>query len=102
MSLYSIVWKYKINPECKEKFELEYSSRGAWNLLFRQAKNYKGSYLHQSEYESDTYLLIDTWTNKQSYENFKRANKEAYKELSTQFDYLYKTEDKVGAFNLVS
>ncbi len=99
MSVYSVVWKYKIKPENKEVFEFEYGIDGSWSLLFNTSKNYKGSILHISEDKADTYLLIDTWTNKSHYEKFIELNKKVYTELSSKFNYLYQTEDKIGTFN---
>lgn len=99
MSLYSIIWKYKIDLKHKNIFEFEYGSNGAWNLLFSTSEDYKKSYLHKSEDLPDTYLLIDTWTDKTSYDNFMKKNNAAYEELSTLFKHLYLTEEKIGAFN---
>lgn len=102
MSLYTIVWKYKIKPNTKDIFEFEYGATGSWNSLFSTSENYKNSYLHKSEDEPDTYFLIDTWTDKTTYENFIKENNVAYQNLSTQFGYLYFTEEKIGAFNSLS
>lgn len=101
MPLYSIVWKYKIKPKPKTKniFEFEYGATGAWNSLFRTSENYKNSYLHKSEDTPDTYLLIDTWIDKTSYKNFIKENNTTYQKLSTQFEYLHLTEEKIGEFN---
>ncbi len=98
---YSIIWKYKIKPESKEKFEREYGPRGTWFKLFSQSINYAGSFLNKSEEEADTYILIDTWTDKKSYEDFKEKNREVYDRLSAQFENLYEREEKVGSFDLV-
>ena len=100
-TVYSVVWSYKIKPENKEKFELEYGSNGTWDKLFNESKNYRGSFLLKSENEADTYLLVDTWINKQSYENFKKVNQETYDKISSGFEYLYITEKKIGSFNPV-
>ncbi len=100
-NLYQVIWKYKIKPEHKEKFELEYGSEGTWSKLFAKSENYKGSYLYKSEDEANTYLLIDTWINKATYEDFKRMNREVYDQLGADFEYLYEAEEKIGSFNPV-
>ncbi len=51
---------------------------------------------------SQTYLLIDTWTNEQSYEDFKNSNSSVYQSLSSDFEKLYETEEKAGAFNTLN
>ena len=101
MSKYSIVWKYKIKPEYKEKFEFEYGIDGTWNSLFSKSKSYTGSFLHRNESESNTYLLIDTWTSRESYKRFIKANNDYYQKLSSRFEYLYESEEKIGMFNSV-
>lgn len=98
---YSIIWKYKITPASKEKFEFEYGPAGAWFKLFSKSSNYTGSYLNRNEEDSNVYILIDTWTDKQSYEDFKEKNKEDYNRLSDQFQHLYEREEKVGSFDLI-
>lgn len=74
---------------------------GAWSKLFRNSDNYTGSFLHKSLDMNQTYVLIDTWTDEQSYKNFKNANKRVYEDLSSEFEKLYETEEKIGAFNTV-
>ncbi len=101
MSKYSIVWKYKIKPEYKEKFEFEYGVNGTWNSLFNKSKNYTGSYLHISEIESNTYLLIDTWRSRELYEGFIKSYSDEYQKLSSKFEYLYESEEKIGTFKTV-
>ena len=101
MSKYLIVWKYKVKPEYKEKFEIEYGASGAWNSFFIKSKSYKSSFLHLSETELDTYLLIDSWTSKELYEKFVKANSEDYQKLSSKFEYIYESEEKIGMFTSV-
>lgn len=96
--LYTVIWKYHIKPENKEKFELEYGQKGTWEKLFTKSNNYRGSFLYKNEDEIDTYILMDTWTSKQAYEVFKKMNKEKYNEISSDFEHLYFTEEKIGSF----
>lgn len=97
---YSIIWKYKIKPENKEKFEHEYGPKGTWFKLFSESSSYSGSFLNRNE-EDNTYILVDTWMDKNSYEDFKQKNREVYDRLSAQFENLYEREEKVGSFDLV-
>ncbi|MTI40248.1 antibiotic biosynthesis monooxygenase family protein [Fulvivirga lutimaris] len=99
---YSVIWKYKVKYDSTDQFEFEYGPNGTWNKLFSQSKNYKGSFLHKSEDDSQTYILIDTWVSKQAYEDFINENQKVYNEISAGFEILYLTEKKVGSFNLVS
>ena len=100
--MYSIVWKYKVNEENQTEFESEYGYLGTWSKLFMSSDNYKGSFLHKSPDMNLTYLLIDTWTDEQSYEDFKSVNGSIYESLSSGFEKLYEKEEKIGAFNTVN
>lgn len=100
--MYCIVWTYKVSEGNKTEFESEYGNHGTWSKLFMNSANYKGSFLHKSLDMAQTYLLIDTWTDEQSYEDFKRANANAYESLSSRFEGLYETEEKTGTFNTIN
>jgi hypothetical protein len=99
---YSIVWKYIIKPESRDRFEYEYGRSGSWYRLFSESKDYSGSFLHQSEEEKDTYLLVDIWTDQQSYEDFKTIHAHRYNQLSSQFETLYQSEERIGAFSRIA
>lgn len=98
ISCYSIYWKYTIDLIHKNKFELAYGAEGVWNQLFSKSENYLGSTLHSLEDEPNTYLLVDCWVNKATYEAFKSENAMSYNMLSDDLKYLYLDEQKVGAF----
>lgn len=99
--MYSIVWKYTVDKENQEAFEFEYGKQGAWAKLFIKSKNYLGSFLHKNSEKNDEYLIIDTWTEKELYENFKKINKEKYEDMSSKFENFYNKEEKIGEFNSV-
>ncbi len=100
-NVYSIVWKYEVTQKNQLRFETEYGKKGSWAKLFQDSDNYLGSFLHKSQDTNDIYLLIDTWTDERSYENFKHANREAYDKFCYKFEKLYESEEKIGLFNLV-
>jgi quinol monooxygenase YgiN len=95
---YLVIWKYKVKHESANAFEHEYGSGGTWYKLFSKSEKYKGSFLHKSEEEERVYILIDTWTDKKSYEDFKEKNREIYNELSAKFENLYESEERIGSF----
>lgn len=98
---YIVMWKYHVKPENIETFEHEYGFDGTWFKLFSESKEYNGSFLYKSETESNTYLLIDTWSSKQAYQDFKKVNETSYNMLSSKFEFLYMTEEKIDSYNLV-
>ena len=100
--MYSVVWKYVVEKKNQPKFEKEYGDHGTWTKLFRNSKNYVGSFLKKSIEINDTYLLTDTWTEKKQYEIFKKENQKIYEELSSEFEILYKKAEKIGEFKSVN
>lgn len=99
--MYSIIWKYTIKPENKERFELQYGPSGIWAKLFSESKQFLGSYMHRNTDIPDTYLIIDTWDSKESYDDFAQRNADIYSELSEKFKSIYLSEEKMGNFSLV-
>jgi len=100
--MYSVIWKYIVEKENQAEFEFEYGNDGIWTKLFTNSKNYLGSFLKKNIEVVDTYILIDTWTEKHFYEDFKNVNKKSYDELSLSFERLHNKEEKLGEFNSVN
>ncbi|NQX81391.1 MAG: hypothetical protein HRT66_05280 [Flavobacteriaceae bacterium] len=94
--MYIVVWKYKVKKENQIEFEFEYGKEGTWVKLFRTSDNYKGSSLHKN---SGDYILIDTWSDKQSYDNFINLNSDKYENLSFKLEKTYDTEGEIGGFD---
>jgi len=95
---YSVFWKYRVKPQQKLKFEFEYGRRGTWTKFFGKSDKYQGSLLNKRDDEVNTYILIDIWVNKQSYDDFIKMNQEKYNEISIAFEHLYSTEENMGSF----
>jgi hypothetical protein len=95
---YIIVWKYNVKRDYISQFEKEYGTNGTWMKLFEASTDYHGSFLHKSDDEENTYLLIDHWTSKETYEKFKEKNRSKYDSLSIKFEPLYEQEKKIGSF----
>lgn len=97
--MYSIVWKYKIKPEFRDEFELEYGQEGRWAKLFDRSSSYHGSILHSSVDDRNMYLLIDQWSSQGDYEHFLKQHERSYQSISTGIEHLYSLEERIGGFN---
>lgn len=97
--MYLVIWKYKIIAADRRLFEREYGYAGAWAHFFRRSKQYIGSRLYRGE--SNQYLLMDAWENKDAYEKFLDDYRSEYDQLSDRYGYLYKTEERMGEFTEV-
>ena len=96
--MYTILWKYRVRPKNQELFEQEYGANGAWSKLFCTSQNYSKSILSKSDDSKDTYILMDIWIDKNSYECFLKESKSSYEYLSSKFKNLYETEQKIGSY----
>lgn len=99
--MFIVIWKYTVNPENRDAFELEYGGGGVWEKLFEKADGYEGSYLHRGADDSSVYLVIDRWGSRQAYDFFIFSNNETYKKLNVLLSHLYQSEERIGAFNLM-
>lgn len=102
MSLYKIIWEYAIDPKNRSQFEHEYGTKGCWNQLFSASEDHKGSFLHQNDSDPNSYMLIDIWISKTSYEEFLEANRKAYQGFSSTCERLYISEKKLGGYQLIT
>ena len=100
--MYSVVWKYIVKEENQMIFETEYGKQGTWAKLFSDSESYLGSILSIKEDSKSTYLLIDNWADKKSYDSFKIINSVIYNRLSSEFETLYENEEKIGEFNSIN
>lgn len=96
--MYTILWKYRVLVENQNRFEQEYGPDGAWCKLFSSSQYYLKSILSKSDNSNDTYVLMDVWIDKNSYECFLKESKSSYKDLSLKFQNLYETEEKIGSY----
>jgi hypothetical protein len=94
---FSVVWRYTIFPETIQAFEREYGPEGAWAELFGRSRDYRGSVLLRSTEPPLTYLLIDTWSDRASYEAFLAVHRAEYDALSARCARLYRAEERIGA-----
>ena len=94
--MYTVVWKYTINPDHRHEFEREYGAEGTWSMFFRRSKDYLGSELYGNMKAPDEYLLTDRWNSQQAYEQFIREHEHLYGELSEKFEHLYLNEQRLG------
>ncbi|GAA0892239.1 hypothetical protein GCM10009122_19180 [Fulvivirga kasyanovii] len=99
--MHIVAWNYRTALAHKADFEHEYGPKGSWATFFRISQAYKGSFLYKLTEEPDTYMLLDTWTSQQAYENFLESNKKEYAELSKKLEHLYLQEEKTGTYQLI-
>jgi hypothetical protein len=95
--LFVILWRYRVDTSRAEDFERTYGDAGPWAGLFRTSPEYRGSTLLRGAEPAGSYLLIDTWRDRSSYEDFLAAHRAEYDRLSAACAPLYLEEERLGA-----
>ena len=98
--MYYIIWSYRIAPANKAQFEKEYSRNGGWFKFFEECEDYLGTELVRNE-KDGSYLLIDKWISRETYEDFLGRNSTKYDQLKARFENLYTEETRIGEYTAV-
>jgi heme-degrading monooxygenase HmoA len=98
--MHVIVWRFKPLPGKEEEFERMYASGGAWDLLFRKAEGFVSTELLRPLGDSTSYLTIDRWRSPAAFDDFLRANDEAYAALDAECESLTAEEARLGTFSV--
>jgi len=93
-----ILWEFVVRKECKEEFEKQYSTSGAWTEFFRRSPAYQGVKLLAGE--ANRYLTVDRWDSREAYEEFRMANRQEYSDLDEKFEALTISERCLGIFEM--
>ncbi|MEP0986602.1 hypothetical protein [Ekhidna sp.] len=99
MSMYCLVWKYKVSSN-QAKFEEEYGRSGSWFKFFEPCEDYLGHDLMKSG-DGSTYILIDKWMSKADFQDFLDENKAEYEQLNEKNKDLHDSEEQMGEFELL-
>lgn len=96
--MYLIVWKYAVKREKQEAFEHAYGPTGSWQQFFERSTDHIGSFLYRGDSATNTYLLIDRWENKETYEAYLSEHAVAYDQLNDTCRSLYEHEELLGSY----
>jgi heme-degrading monooxygenase HmoA len=101
MSMYVIIWEYRVKRGKQSEFEAIYSSNGAWAKLFKKDAGYLGTTFIRDTNDPQRYITIDRWTSKEAYENFLTQREKEYKALDANCEGLTEQESQLGMWNSV-
>ncbi|WP_425392553.1 hypothetical protein [Ekhidna sp.] len=98
MSMYCLVWKYKVSNQAK--FEEEYGRNGSWFKFFEACEDYLGHDVMKSA-DGSVFIIVDKWMSKADYQDFIDDNKAEYDSLNEKMKDLYDEETQLGEFDLL-
>jgi heme-degrading monooxygenase HmoA len=99
--MFVALWEFEVKPGCEKRFLKVYGPEGDWTTLFRKDANYQETQLLHDLNHSATYLTLDFWVSRQSYEAFMTAHAAEYKELDAAGEGLTLRERKIGWYEQV-
>ena len=98
--MFTIIWRFTVDPDKAAAFETHYRAGGTWAQLFRKSSAYRGTELFRDTANNVSWITIDSWDTRESYEAFKRDYRAEYEALDQKCEQLTQSEEKVGEFGL--
>jgi heme-degrading monooxygenase HmoA len=96
--MYIIIWKYKVNEDFKNEFEMLYGSSGEWVKFFKRSPHYFGTELIKNE---EIYITIDRWDSIENYKEFLNLNKKEFDIIDMKGERLTESENLIGKFKTI-
>jgi len=95
---YTLIWRFRIRPDCLNEFLARYGPDGDWVRLFRRSPGFQGTLLLKDLGVADWYLTIDRWGSEAAYGEFRREFAGEYAQLDRECEDLTLAEEFLGAF----
>jgi hypothetical protein len=100
--MFLALWEYEVKPGSEKPFEKLYGPAGGWAQLFRTDSHYRETRLLRDPSRSNVYFTLDSWTSRNSYEEFMATHKSEYQSLDAVGENLTVNERRLGAYDLVA
>jgi len=94
--MFIIIWRYKIKYEHIFDFESLYGQKGDWVRLFKRYDDYIKTEFLKDCSDTESYITIDYWKSKESYQNFKRTAAKEINEIDKLGEKLTLQETYLG------
>lgn len=98
--MYVVIWRYRVDPAQRAKFEKAYGPKGEWAKFFSSAQDYLGTELLVDDERPGEYATIDRWTSEEAYSAFLGEHEADYDRLDRRFEALTLSESRVGAYGV--
>jgi heme-degrading monooxygenase HmoA len=97
--MFLVLWEYDVKPGFERRFERVYGPAGDWAQFFRRDAHYRETRLLRELSRPSTYVTLDLWDSRDTYENFRQQNREAYRALDRSCERLTLREKHLGSFD---
>lgn len=96
--VFTTIWEYEVPEARRAEFEAIYGPEGEWARLFRRASGFRETVLLRSVAAPHTYVTLDRWASRASYEEFRIVHAAAYAALDAATQGLTLAERHLGTF----
>jgi quinol monooxygenase YgiN len=96
--MFTYIWEYFVNEECRSEFEQAYGSDGDWVMLFSKADGYLGTELHQDISNLSRYITIDHWISIEARDNFRKQFAKEFDAIDQRCEQFTEKEVFIGDF----
>ena len=97
--MFTILWRYEVEPATRQQFEQEYGPEGSWAKFFRNGDGYVRTELFRDCTHADVYLTIDYWDSEEEFDSFRLSHADKYHALDKKFGKLSRAERRLGTFS---
>lgn len=97
--MFVIIWQFKPKPASEKQFEDAYGPSGRWAQFFLDGDGFLGTELLRAE--DGSYLTMDRWSSKETFEKFKAEHAQKYEQLDREFEAMNEVEKRIGEFTAI-
>lgn len=94
------LWSYEPRPGREAELENLYGPHGDWARFFGRSSGYLATELLRAT-DSDRYVTVDSWSNRDAHAAFVAANRPAWEELDARGETLTAIEQPLGEFTVL-
>jgi len=93
------IWEYIVREGCLSEFEKIYGPEGDWVQLFKKAKGYIATDLHQDISNANRFITIDSWNTKEDRDDFRKKYSNEFELLDEHCESFTEREKLIGDFD---
>ena len=98
--MFCYIWEFQVNPLKIDEFESAYGPDGVWTRLFKKAPEYIRTDLLKDPVQTNRYLTVDYWVDRQAYKRFSLDFRAEFESLDRACEEYTKSERHIGEFEV--
>ena len=99
--IFVYIWEYIVREEYLAEFQKIYGPEGDWVRLFKNAKGYIGTDLHQDISNSTRFISVDCWNTREDRDYFRKEYSREFELLDKHCERFTQSENLIGEFDAI-